>query len=313
MTANNTYRAAVARRFGGPEVLSVEELTAPPLPAGGVRVAVRVGGVNPVDARIRSGSFGGRPPFVPGTEFAGVVVEVARGVAGVHVGDEVVGFGTPASNADLVTTSADRIVPRPRDVPWELAGAVGAVGQTALTILDALELPPTACVLVHGGSGGVGTMLLQFLAAAGNPVVATAGTDRADHIRTLGATPVTYGPGLESRLAEDFPDGFDASIDLAGTPQSGDIGVAIQKAGGAAISITDEVARTHGIRFISAQRSQSRLSRVLRDAGAGILHMPVTSLPLNDIVEIHRILDTHHAVGKTVVDLSDNPHLPQEA
>ncbi len=156
-------------------------------------------------------------------------------------------------------------------------------------------------------------MLLQFLAAAGNPVVATAGTDRADHIRTLGATPVTYGPGLESRLAEDFPDGFDASIDLAGTPQSGDIGVAIQKAGGAAISITAEVARTHGIRFISAQRSQSRRSRGLRDACAGSLHMPVTSLPLNDIVEIHRILDTHHAVGKTVVDLSDNPHLPQEA
>ncbi|MDX2401473.1 hypothetical protein, partial [Microbacterium algeriense] len=43
------------------------------------------------------------------------------------------------------------------------------------------------------------------------------------------------------------------------------------------------------------------------------VRMPVTSLPLSEIVEIHRILDTHHAVGKTVVDLSDNPHLPQEA
>ena len=60
---------------------------------------------------------------------------------GLSVGDEVVGFGTPGSDADLVVTSADRLVRKPADLSWELAGAVGAVGQTALTVLDGLRLP----------------------------------------------------------------------------------------------------------------------------------------------------------------------------
>jgi enoyl reductase len=95
MPTTQTYRAAVARSFGPPDVLGIEDLPGAPLPAGTIRVAVRVGGVNPVDAAIRSGSFGGATPFVPGTEFAGVVTEVSAGTTGVAVGAEVVGFGTP--------------------------------------------------------------------------------------------------------------------------------------------------------------------------------------------------------------------------
>ena len=79
MVTTGTYRAAVARTFGPPDVLGIVNLKVAPLAPGTIRVAVRVGGVNPVDAAIRSGSFGGSAPFVPGTEFAGVVIEVALG------------------------------------------------------------------------------------------------------------------------------------------------------------------------------------------------------------------------------------------
>ena len=206
MVSTSTYRAAVARTFGPPERLRVENLPVAPLPAGAVRVAVRIGGVNPVDAQMRSGSFGGSAPFVPGTEFAGIVTEVARGVSGVSVGDEVVGFGSPGSDADLVVTSADRLVPKPADLSWELAGAVGAVGQTALTVLDGLRLPAGATVLVHGGSGGVGTMIVQLLVADGHTVVATAGADRADYLRELGAIPLAYGPDLPSSAERAVPE-----------------------------------------------------------------------------------------------------------
>ncbi len=311
MVSTSTYRAAVARTFGPPERLRVEYLPVAPLPAGAVRVAVRIGGVNPIDAQMRSGSFGGSAPFVPGTEFAGIVTEVARGVSGVSVGDEVVGFGSPGSDADLVVTSADRLVPKPADLSWELAGAVGAVGQTALTVLDGLQLPAGATVLVHGGSGGVGTMIVQLLVADGHTVVATAGADRADYLRELGAIPLAYGPDLPTQLSAQYPSGFAASIDLAGTSQSGAIGQSVREAGGQAVTIALGSARSHRIPLIQVQRSQARLARLLADAAAGTLRMPVQTLTLDQIVEAHRRLDSGRARGKTVLDLSDNPYLPE--
>ena len=282
MVTTGTYRAAVARTFGPPEVLGIEDLPVAPLAPGTIRVAVRMGGVNPVDAAIRSGSFGGSTPFVPGTEFAGVVTEVARGVTGVAVGDEVVGFGTPGSDADLVVTSPDRVVAKPADLSWELAGAVGAVGQTALTVLDALQLPADAPVLVHGGSGGVGTVLVQLLVAAGNPVVATASADsrglpRGTSARRRWSTGRTCPPSSSA----EYPDGFAASIDLAGTPQAGAIGSAVREAGGQAVTIAPASARSHGIPLIQVQRSQARLTRLLADAADGTLRMPVQTLPLD--------------------------------
>lgn len=311
MTTALTYRAAVARRFGPPDVLGVEDLPVGPLAPGTIRVAVRVGGVNPVDATIRSGAFGGGVPFVPGTEFAGVVVELGAGVSGVTVGDEVVGFGTPGADADLVTTTPDRVVRKPADLSWELAGAVGAVGQTALTVLDALALPADAPVVVHGGSGGVGTILVQLLVAAGNLVVATSSAARADYLTSLGARPVAYGPDLAARLAAEHPVGFAASIDLAGSAQAGEIGSAVRTAGGKAVTIVPATTQSHRIPLIQVQRSQGRLARLLADAADGTLRMPVQTMPLKEIVEVHRRLDARHAVGKTVLDLSDNPHLPE--
>ncbi|MGW0027681.1 alcohol dehydrogenase catalytic domain-containing protein [Rhodococcus sp. NPDC003383] len=104
-TSQTTYRAAVVRKFGPPDVIRIENLPVgePPAP-GVVRVAVRIGGLNPVDARIRSGAFGGAVPHVPGTEFAGTVVAVGAGVGDYTVGDDVIGFGTPGADAELVDT-----------------------------------------------------------------------------------------------------------------------------------------------------------------------------------------------------------------
>jgi enoyl reductase len=311
MSTKQSYRAAVARAFGPPGVLRVEDLSLMPLKPGTIRVAVRIGGVNPVDAAIRSGSFGGSPPFVPGSEFAGVVVEIAAGVSGVSIGDQVVGFGTPAADAELVVTTPDRIVPKPAGVSWELAGAVGAVGQTALTVLDALSLPAGAAVIVHGGSGGVGSVMVQLLVAAGHSVVATASPARASYLRDLGASPLAYGPALPDQLSTEHPLGFAASLDLAGTTQSGAIGSAVRKAGGVAVTIVPATAQSHAIPFVQVQRSQARLVRLLADVAANKLRMPVQTLPLTEIVAVHRLLDSRHALGKTVLDLSDNPHLPE--
>lgn len=306
MSANDQYRAAVARRFGGPEVLRFEEMAVRPLAVGQVRVAVRYSGLNPVNARIRAGAFGGSVPYQPGTEFLGEISEVGSGSSSWRVGDVVQGFGTPASNADLVTTTADRIVAVPAGADLATAAAVGAVGMTAVTALDALQLAPGSRLLVHAGAGGVGTVLVQLAVAAGLIVVATASERNQDYLRSLGATPVVYGEGLAERLVAASPEGYGGVVEMSGTAEAGDSAVAVVRSGGAAITLVPETMQSHGLRLVQVQSSPERLARLLRAVADGSLVMPVEEIAFTDIVEAHRRLDSHRARGKMVLSHADN-------
>src|SRR5438874_6956897 len=107
-------KAIAFSSYGPPDVLQLIDLPDPHPRAGQVRIRVRTAGVQPFDARLRSGwRPAGAPdsfPRVPGNEYAGVVDEVGTGVTGWSVGDEVLGFGTLNSYAELLVTPADQIV-----------------------------------------------------------------------------------------------------------------------------------------------------------------------------------------------------------
>jgi enoyl reductase len=309
MSTEQTYRAAVVERFGPPDGIRVRELSSRPLRAGEVRVAVRTGGLNPVDARIRRGSFGGTPPMPLGTEFAGVVVEIGGGVNGFTPGDAVIGFGAQGADADLVITDPSRLAHKPEELDWSLAGGISGVGQSALTALSTLDLAPESVVLVHGASGGVGTMLVQLAIADGHRVIGTGGPSSQDYLRDLGATPVLYGDGLAGRVKEASPTGVDAAVDLAGTHQAGEISRAIADGGGKAITLVPETMSSHRLPLVRVQHSHDQLERLITEAIAGRLTLPVEVIPFTDIAEAHRRLDAKHARGKIVLDLSDNPHL----
>ena len=301
-----THRAAVARRFGPPEVLTIEDV---PTSSGPVLVAPRYSGLNPVDARVRSGAFGGSVPFIPGSEFLGEVIDVAPGVSGVKVGDVVAGSGTPGSNADIVATSPERFIVI--DAEGELAelAAVGAVGMTAITVLDTLNLSAPSRIVVHGGAGGVGSVFAQLAVAAGHTVVATASEASQDYLRELGAVPVVYGPGLADRLAAASPDGFDAAVDMVGTREAGDSAAAVRAAGGIAVTIVPETMQSHRLQLVQTRRSRENLERLHDAVRAGDLTVPVTTIPFEDIVAAHRRLDAGHSRGKAVLDHKTNPNL----
>lgn len=305
-----TNRIAVARRFGPPEAIVIEEHPVAELRHGEIRVAVRTGGLNPVDARRRSGSFGGSVPMTLGTEFAGVVAESRD--PRYAVGDEVIGWGVSGADADLVTTDADRLALKPADLDWALAGGLSGVGQSALTALASLRLAAGDVIVVHGAAGGVGTVLTQLAITSGLRVIGTASGANQEHVRSLGAIPVVYGAGLADRIAEATAgSAIAASIDLAGSREAGDIAVAVARAGGQSITLVPETMSSHGIRLVQVRRSAAQL-RELLDAVAGGLVLPVEALPFTRIVEAHRRLDMGHSRGKLVLDLSDNPHLPGE-
>ncbi|MET4159758.1 NADP-dependent oxidoreductase [Agromyces sp. PvR057] len=306
-----TSRIAVARRFGPPETIAIEEHPVASLRRGEIRVAVRTGGLNPVDARRRSGSFGGGVPLTLGTEFAGVVVESHD--PQYVVGAAVIGWGVSGADADLVTTSSDRLAHKPADLDWDLAGGLSGVGQSALTALASLRLAAGDVIVVHGAAGGVGTVLAQVATARGLRVIGTASAANQEHLRAIGATPVVYGPGLAGRITEAASGAaIAASVDLAGTREAGDLAVAVTRAGGQAITLVPETMSSHGIRLVQVRRSAAQLQELLDAVAGGTLVLPVEAMAFTRIVEAHRRLDAGHSRGKLVLDLSDNPHLPGE-
>ncbi|WP_052460668.1 NADP-dependent oxidoreductase [Microbacterium gorillae] len=301
-------RIAVARSFGPPEVIKIEEHPVPDPAPGQVQVAVRFSGTNPVDARIRAGRFGGRPPLVFGREFSGTVIRSRD--PRFAVGDAVMGAGVQGASADLIVVDAERLVHKPESLDWATAGGLLSVGQTALTVLDDLNLPVGSILLIHGASGGVGTALIQLAVDRGLTVIGTASPANHDHLRRLGARPVAYGPGLAERIEEATGGApVDASVDLAGTTEAGDIAAAVARAGGIAVTLVPETMSSHGLRLISSRQSPERAAALVAAADAGALVLPVEVLPFTEIVEAHRRMDAGHSRGKLVLENADNPYL----
>ncbi|MFF0726001.1 NADP-dependent oxidoreductase [Streptomyces sp. NPDC004134] len=302
-----TGRIAVARSFGPPEVITIEEHDYPEPGPGQVLVAVRTGGLNPVDAQRRAGVYGGPTPLLLGVEFAGVVLASAS--QDYRRGDEVIGWLVSGADADLVLTDPARLRLKPADIGWDLAGGLSGVGQTALTALNALDLPAGDTVVVHGAAGGVGTVLVQLAVARGLHVIGTASAANQEYVRGLGAVPVVYGQALDRALAAAAGERtVTASIDLAGSPEAGRYAAAVRSAGGQAITLVPSTV-PYGIPLVQARYLTEQMDELLARVADGSLVLPVEAIPFPRISDAHRRFDAKRARGKTVLDLADNPHL----
>lgn len=184
-------------RFGGPEALQLDELTQLTPAPGEFVVRTAAASVNPVDYKIRAGTF---PfvtqkdlPFVMGQDGAGVVVRLGDGVEGVAVGDQVmvfIGWDRGAYAEEIVVREGEWThVPDGMDM--DAAAALPLAGVTAWQgLFDHGGLQAGQRVLVHGGSGGVGHLAVQFAKVKGAHVVATCGTDAVTFVESLGADEV---------------------------------------------------------------------------------------------------------------------------
>jgi NADPH:quinone reductase-like Zn-dependent oxidoreductase len=190
-------RAAVATTFGGPEAVQVVETEVPEPAAGQVRIKVAAAALNPVDAGVRAGAFGGVGQQVGfGWDVAGTVD--ATGVAGGvwSVGDEVValdyGMVKPlGTHAEYVVVDTDAVAPAPRTVDAVQAATLPLNALTAVQALDLLELAPGQSLLVTGAAGAVGGFAVQLAAHRGVSVTALAREDDEDLVRSLGAAHFT--------------------------------------------------------------------------------------------------------------------------
>jgi NADPH:quinone reductase len=185
-------RAIQVQSHGGPEVLVMVELDAPRPGAGQLLVDVAASGVNFIDTYNRSGIYPTVPPFVVGSEGAGVVAAVGEGVTGVAVGDHVGWSAAPGSYAEQVLVAADAALPIPAGVADEVAAAVLLQGMTAHYLTTSTyPIQPGDVALVHAGAGGVGLLLTQMVKLRGGRVISTVSTEeKAALSRAAGADEV---------------------------------------------------------------------------------------------------------------------------
>jgi NADPH:quinone reductase-like Zn-dependent oxidoreductase len=316
-------RAITIREYGPPEVLRLETLPDPEPGPGQVRVRVRAAGVQPVDCAVRAGAFRDGGPFpirfpqVLGNEFAGVVDRLGEGVSEWSPGDEVVGFESLASYAELVVVDADHLVARPAGMPGEEAGALSASGQTAHTVLEELAITAGETILVHGAAGGVGTMAVQIARARGATVIGTASEANHDYLRRLGAIPTTYGAGLVERVRALVPAGVDAAFDTAGRGALHASVKLVAHRERIATIVDFALADALGLRGIRSRRSAERLAELtgMYDRGELRVHVRRT-FPLHEAAAAHREVERGHGWGKVVLGVGDarpgDPPRPDE-
>jgi NADPH:quinone reductase len=191
-------RAALVTRFGGPEVLEVQEVPEPEAEGDALLVATEAIGVNFRDVYEREGRYGGEAPLVAGIEGAGTVV------SGPMEGERVGWVAAPGSYAERVLVPADRAVPLPDGVSGELAAAVLLQGITAQYL--ATSVYPVRSgddVLIHAAAGGVGLLLTQIAKMKGARVIATtSGGEKAELARGAGADDVIGYEGFGERVRE---------------------------------------------------------------------------------------------------------------
>ena len=217
-------KAAVRDRYGSPDVVELREIDTPVAADDDVLVRVRAASVNPADwygvtgtPYVGRAQMGLRRPKEQrlGVDFAGTVEAVGKDVTQFRPGDEVFG-GKTGAFAEYVCVREERaVVPKPADVTFEQAAAVGVAGLTALQGLrDKGQIQPGQQVLINGASGGVGTFAVQIAKALGAEVTGVCSTRNVELVRSIGADHVV------DYTREDFTRSdrrYDLLLDVAGS------------------------------------------------------------------------------------------------
>ena len=310
-------QAAAIDRFGGPEVLTVHTLPTPMPDAGEVLIAVGAAGVGVWDAEMRDGSLPSsrkKFPLVLGTDGSGVIAAIGSGVRRFKLEDRVYSYAFENRKggfyAEYVAVSAKMTAHLPKTLDLEHAGAIPTTGLTALQgIDDALHLKKGETIIIHGSTGGVGSLAVQFAKLREARVLATAsGQDGIDFARRLGADRAVDGRhgDIVAAAREFAPDGVDAVLGLAGGEALERCLDALRPGGRLAYpnGIDPEPKKRPKMHVIpyDAVPGVHEFDRLGRAVEAAKLQVPIAAAyPLADAAKAHERLAAGHVLGKIVL------------
>jgi NADPH:quinone reductase-like Zn-dependent oxidoreductase len=188
-------KAFIVDGYGSADRVRYEEVPDPEMRGDDVLVQICAAGVNPLDSKIRDGEFKlllpYRLPLILGNELAGVVVRVGSKVRNFKPGDEV--YARPDKNrigtfAEFIAMNEADVALKPKNLTMEEAASIPLVGLTAWQVLiERANLKKGQKVLIHAGSGGVGTFAIQLAKHIGATVATTTSTANVDLVKHLGA------------------------------------------------------------------------------------------------------------------------------
>src|ERR671910_168121 len=235
-------KAFIVERYGRKGVGRLGEMPEPELRDDDVLVRVHAAGVNPLDCKIRSGEFKlilpYRLPLILGNDVAGVVTRVGPRVQRFKPGDEVYArphHGRIGTFAEFISMNEDDVAIKPKKLTMEEAASIPLIGLTAWqALIERAKLQKGQKVLIHAGSGGVGTFAIQLARHVGATVATTTSTANVDLVRRLGADVVIdYKKEDFARVLHDY-DVVLNSLDKVTLEKS----LGVLKPGGQLISIS---------------------------------------------------------------------------
>ena len=309
-------KAIVMHEYGGPEVLKYEEVPRPEPKDNEVLVRMIATGVNPVDALIRSGKyakfFGTTLPLVPGYDIAGIVEKTGTKITKLKAGDPIYAYVMWGGGyADYAVATEGEAAAKPKSITFVEAAGVPLAALTAWqALIDTAKLTAGQTVLIHGGSGGVGSFAIQIAKARGAKVIATASTPNQDLLKQLGSdVAIDYTKTKFEDVAKDV----DVVLDSVGKDTLARSYGVVKKGGFIATLVAEpdqaELDK-HGIRGapISVKPNSDELMEITKLIEEKKIK-PVVSqvLPLTEAVKAQEQAATHHTRGKIVLKVADEP------
>lgn len=314
---------------GGPENLTIAQAARPSAGPGEVVIKVAAAGVNRADLLQRQGYYPPPPGASPvmGLEASGVIDEVGAGVDGWHPGDPVVALLVGGGYAEYVAVPAGQVLPAPDGVDLVSAAGLMEVAATVVSNFDHVRLDAGETVLIHGGTGGIGTFAIQYAKAIGARVLTTAGSAaKLELCRELGAdVAIDYHDDWAAAVAEDTSgSGVDVILDVIGAKYL-EANVASLAVGGRLVVIGLQGGRkgTLDLSQLLAKRAvvtatslrgrpdeekAAICAEVLRRAwplvASGTIRLaPESRFPLERVADAHRRLESGDNTGKVLLTL----------
>jgi NADPH:quinone reductase-like Zn-dependent oxidoreductase len=303
------YRAVQYDKFGGIDVLHINEIDLPAPGIGQVLVRVKAAGINPGESTIRNGVFAKQWPSIfpsgQGSDFAGIVERVGEHVEDFKKGDEVIGFtDARSSQAEYVLAEEAHLVRKPEHVPWEQAGSLFVVGTTGYAAVKAVALKRGDILVVSGAAGGVGSVVVQLAVNMGAKVIGIASEANHGWLSKHGIIPISYGMDLAARIKTAAGGHVDAFIDCYG---QGYVDLALQL--GVATDRIDtiidfEAAKKYKVKTDgnSAGAKAEVLAELANLVDKGRLEIPIARVyPLDQVRKAYEELEKRHTHGKIVL------------
>ena len=317
-------KAVRNHRYGGPEVMKVEEIERPVPAPDEILVKVYASGVNPVDWFIRKGGIDALKPLMPlpntlGWDVAGVVEETGSEVTGFQKGDAVYGVpnfpGTGGSYAEYCAAKAAQFAPKPRSLSFNEAAGVPLVALTAWTgMFEYGKLQAGQRMLIQGASGSVGVCALQFAKAKGAYVIAIGSGENLDYLKSLGADEVI---DYTTQQFEELVQDVDVVLEASSVRDNNERlkSVSVLRQGGILVSVNtdfpfnDEVIQALASKGAKGELAvmeprQEWLTEIAQLVDEGKVKVVISKVfPLEQVAEAHIAGETRQVKGKIVLEI----------